>query len=94
MGVTYRYFHDTFTQGDTGAPLITTPVLLTGADLQVQDYAADLGSRSGQNTELSVGDILSYGSNIVVDLSQIWFKNHTAGSDAIISVTGWIVDNK
>jgi len=91
--VSYSYFNDTFTQSDTGAPITTSNIILKGVDIQVQDYAADFGGRSGQNTELAVGDTLSYGSEIPVALNQIWFKNHSAGSNAVLSVTGWILDN-
>jgi len=92
MAVSYTFFNESFTGGDTGKPITTDRVTLTGCDIMVLDFGADIGGRLNQSTELSVGDILSYGAEIPVELSQIWFKNHSAGSNCVLSVTGWIVD--
>ena len=92
MAVSYTFFNESFTGADTGAPITTDKVVLMGCDIMVLDYGADIGGRKNQSTELSVGDILSYGAEIPVELSQIWFKNHSAGSNCTLSITGWIVD--
>jgi hypothetical protein len=89
----YTFFNETFTGADTAAPITTSKVQLIGCDIQCQDYAADVGGRKNQSTNLSVGDSLGYASPVIVSLNQIWFKNHSAGSNTILSVTGWIIDN-
>lgn len=89
----YTYFNETFTGTDTAAPITTANVQLIGCDIQCQDYAIDIGGRKNQSTQLSVGDSLGYASPVIASLNQIWFKNHSAGSNGTLSVTGWIIDN-
>jgi len=91
--VSYRYYHDTFTGSDTGKPITTAKnLVLKGVDIQVQTNGAYIGGRADQSTKLSVGDILSYGAEIPVRLMDIWYKNQSAGSNTVLSITGWIVE--
>jgi len=93
--IPYGYYTDEFTGADTAAPLVTTRnLILTGVDIMIKDNACDVGSRTNQGIELGVGDTQSWGDQILVNLNDIWIKNHTAGSNATVAVTGWIVKEK
>jgi len=92
MTTLYNYYAEQFTGADTAKRITTKPVFLKGVDIQILDNDIDVGGRNNQTTELSVGDIMSYGAEIIVDLSQIWYKNHSAGSNGTLSITGWLVD--
>jgi len=92
MATSYSYYAEQFTAGDTAKRIVTNPLFLKGVDIQVLTHDVDVGGRNNQTTELSVGDIMSYGAEIPVDLSQIWFVNHSAGSNGVLSITGWLID--
>lgn len=93
MATSYTFYNESVTLADTAKRLTTANVVLAGVDIQVQDYAADIGGRANQGLELSSGDILSYGAEIPVKLMDIWAKNHSAGSNAVLVVSGWIVND-
>jgi len=96
MATPYSFFQTTVTVEDTAKPISTLtnrPVKLLNCDMQVQTNAMDLGDRSGQELLLNTGD--TYGNplpNVAVDLTKVWVKNHTAGSNAKLVVTGHIYD--
>lgn len=92
MALSYTYYAESFTGADTAKRIVTKPLYVKGVDIQILSNDIDVGGRSNQSTELSVGDILSYGAEIPVDLSQIWYVNHSAGSNGTLSITGWLVD--
>lgn len=88
-----KFFYASITVEDDGKPLATLsrrPVKLYGLDIQVQDYGADMGDRNGQTLELGVGD--SYSQNnwaYPIDTQDLWFKNHSGGSNATVVVAGY-----
>ena len=85
-----KYFHASVTIGDTAALLntATPPLIFIDVDFQCQTHPVDVGDVNAQDLELAVGDVLSYRSARGIDLREIFFKNHTAGSNGVIVVAG------
>ena len=89
----FTFFHHSATVADTAksaANLTGQRVTLYNVDIQILSNPAYIGDRLNQELELSVGDIYSNPSPVKpIALSDIWFKNQTAGSDSKIVITGW-----
>ena len=78
------------TIGDSAGILssISAPLIFVDIDFQCQTNPVDYGDVNGQNTELAVGDVLSYRTERGIDIREMFFKNHNAGSNGVISWSG------
>lgn len=73
----------------TGAD--TKPVWFREANIHCLTNNAYYGDFSTQDTPFNTGDIMSFQD---FNLSDLWFKNRTAGSNTVIKATGIIMSGK
>lgn len=88
LSITYSqtFFNKTVTAtSDNPFPLATSDIWLREANIQILSNPADMGDLSGQDFELSVGDVASYP---FINLKDVFVKNHTSAANTKIVVNG------
>jgi hypothetical protein len=70
---------------DTMFRLVTAEMWLEDVNITATANDAYYGDNQGQDSKLSANDVISYR---VIDLSSIYFKNFTAGSNTVITAAG------
>jgi len=75
---------------DTASNITTTqtPLIFQELDIQILTNDAYYGDKNVQAFELTAGDIISFRSSTGVNLTDIFFKNQTAGNNIVVNAVG------